>query len=462
MLNERLPIEDNAAAWQYGGESTPPLKDMDRFIAALCSGGDSRMATDPRTGLNKYLCPVRPTSELVCVSSCTASPISPRGFKIAADAFAKIAGATSPGQRSLRLETLNEQIETRLISYFGIGGLARVILCSSGTDAMLTAAMLVAAERPNEAITSIFPCASETGTGVPMAVACRIFDGSRSGTPLLDRECKAVEIPLRAADGSPLCEDDVNRGFAAAAAKASGRVIVWLTHGTKTGLIAPVSPPPGADVIVDACQARLAPETVVRYLRQGWPVVVTGSKFFGGPAFSGAILFPLARSDGSGRDSASPTTHGYSTLGTALRWAAAIDAIETFEASRAGMAKAFSDRVRDIEWALASDPAVMPIGGLVSHGPEWADKPTIFTFAVRDPTKRGRLLSVDQLRPLHENLAGLGVLLGQAVGLGQFGGLRIAIGAQDLVHDPAGGGLARALAVLKEATKQPGRAGRRG
>ena len=31
---------------------------------------------------------------------------------------------------------------------------------------------------------------------------------------------------------------------------------------------------------------------VASYLRDGWPVVVTGSQFFGGPAFSGAVLFP--------------------------------------------------------------------------------------------------------------------------------------------------------------------------
>jgi hypothetical protein len=459
MLSKRLRSENDAAAWRRAGESTPPLEDTAEFIAALCSGADSRMATDPHTGLSKYFCPVQPTADLICVSSCTASPISARGFNTASRAFATIAGAMSPRQRALRLETLNEQIKAQLISYFGVDGLARVILCPSGTDAVLTAAMLVAAERPNDAITAILPCASETGTGVPMAAMCRVFDGPRSGRSLLDRESATVEIPLRATDGSPLCVDDVNRCFAAATANASGRVIVWLTHGTKTGLIAPVSPPPGADVIVDACQARLAPETVVAYLRRGWPVVVTGSKFFCGPAFSGAVLFPLARPDGSGRNSVASTSDAPSALGTALRWSAAIDAIEAFEASVASMAKAVADRVRDIVWALASNPAVVPIGGLTSHGPGWADQPTIFTFAVRDPADRRRLLSVAELRPLYENLAGFGVLLGQAVGLGQFGGLRIAIGARGLLDDPAGDGLAAAFAVLREVTTQPDHSG---
>src|ERR1039458_6586198 len=111
----------------------------------------------------------------------------------------------------------------------------------------------------------------------PMVQAARV----RIST---DGRCAAWTIPGYHTDA-----------FATATAAAPGRVIVYLTHGTKTGLIAPVSPPPGADVIVDACQGRISPETVAAYLRQGWPVVVTGSKFFGGPAFSGAVLFPQTR-----------------------------------------------------------------------------------------------------------------------------------------------------------------------
>ena len=152
--------------------------------------------------------------------------------------------------------------------------------------------MLVAAERPGKAMTAILPAASETGSGVPMAVVCRLFDGPGRGTPLTDCPATSVEIPLRSANGSPRSDDEVNDAFAAATAAAKDSAVVYLTHGTKTGLIAPVAPPYGADVIVDACQARIGSDTVEAYLRRDWPVVVTGSKFFGGPAFSGAVLFP--------------------------------------------------------------------------------------------------------------------------------------------------------------------------
>ena len=46
------------------------------------------------------------------------------------------------------------------------------------------------------------------------------------------------------------------------------------------------------DVVVDACQMRVAPERVRACLEAGWMVLLTGSKFFGGPAFAGALLVP--------------------------------------------------------------------------------------------------------------------------------------------------------------------------
>lgn len=402
------------------------------FLAALFSGGDSRIAVDPTTGLNKYLCPPVPAPELTCVSSCTASPISHRGFERATAAFLHVAQQQSPRQRAHRLTSLRETVKARLLQYFGVGTIAQAILCPSGTDAMLTAAMLLAAERPGEATTAILPSASETGTGVPMAAMCRVFDGPDTGRPLSDRVGTTVEIPLRTADGVPRSEDAVNDAFAAATATAAGHVIVYLTHGTKTGLVAPVSPPRGVDVIVDACQGRITPKTVAAYIRQGWPVVVTGSKFFGGPAFSGVVLLPLVRSPRIAPDVLPSVSDDAAGLGTVLRWTAALATIDAFEPRAADMAGVLSRRVASAERALESNPALVPIGGLRPNGSGWADQPSIFTFAVRDPMDHARLLSAAELRPLYERLACMGVLLGQPVSVGSFGGLRVAIGAQDL------------------------------
>jgi hypothetical protein len=421
------------------------------FIAALYSGGDRRMAVDPHTGLNKYLCPELPAPNLTCVSSCTASPISHRGLDQATAAFLNISDARSSEQRARRCTALSESIKARLLGYFGAGSLAHAILCPSGTDAMLTAAMLIAAERPGEAMTAILPSARETGTGVPLAAVCRLFDGSDIGRRLSNCDWTSVEIPLRLADGSSRSEDAVNDSFAAAAVVATGNVVVYLTHGTKTGLIAPMSPPPGADVIVDACQGRIAPETVATYLSRGWPVVVTGSKFFGGPVFSGAVLLPQARSATVAQSMLPSASGDAADQGTLLRWTAALPTIEAFERRAPEMASVLSRFIATVERALTCNPALVPIDGLRRNGSGWADQPTIFTFAVRDPMDCARLLSVTELRPLYERLARLGVLFGQPVDLGPFGGLRVAIGAQTLLEGSGDGDLARVFAILERA-----------
>jgi hypothetical protein len=445
MLSVTLRSETGSESWRPTHEPVP-----NGFLAALYSGGDSRIAADPLTGLNKYLCPEVPAPELTCVSSCTASPISHEGFAQATAAFLDVTNAQTPKQREHRLTVLSESIQARLLQYFGVDASTHVILCPSGTDAMLTTAMLLAAARPGEAMTAILPAASETGTGVPMATRCRVFDGPDTGRPLSDCEVTAVEIPVRTADGSPCSDETVNELFAAATAAATGNVIVYLTHGTKTGLIAPVSPPPGADVIVDACQGRISPETVDAYLKQGWPVVVTGSKFFGGPAFSGAVLFPQTCLPAGARRLLPSVSGAPVSLGTVLRWTAAFATIDTWDLRVAEMAGFLSRCASTVEQVSESNPALVPIAGLRTSGPGWADQPGIFTFAVRDPKDRSRLLAAAELRPLYERCARHGVLLGQPVGLGLFGGLRVAIGAQNLLDGSGDGELARVFATLEQ------------
>jgi hypothetical protein len=444
----------------YAARSAEVRRCDDAFVAALLSGGDSRLAVDRWTGVNKYLCQPRPARDLICASSCTASPISERGFRQAADLHASLVATRSPSERVDALARCARDIEARLLAYFGVGGLAEAILCPSGTDALQTAALLVGQERPDDKMTAILPQASETGTGVPLATTLRPFDlPAASDMPLADCAAGSITVTLRSEDGVPRTADAVVDAFASAAAGVKGRPVVYLTHSTKTGLIAPVEPPRGADVIIDACQGRIEPATVARYLRNHWPVVVTGSKFFGGPAFAGAVLFPSARLV-AGRIAPDPvrrrmdqTRSCVGNIGMLLRWRAALEAMEAF----APLAGSLSERMRQhqaaIEQGLGRIAALMPIEGLSNGGSGWSGIPTIFTFAVRDKANRQRLLTAAELRPLYTRLANNGVLLGQPVGLGRFGGLRIAVGARDLLDGEAAyARWAQVFAALEAAT----------
>src|SRR6185437_9148385 len=108
-----LRSETNAGLWASEQELPPPSDSSAGFIPALSSGGDSRIAADPRTGLNKYLCPMVPAPDLVCASSCTASPVSVQGFDRAVEAYSDVVLALSPRQRANRLAALTDRIEAR-------------------------------------------------------------------------------------------------------------------------------------------------------------------------------------------------------------------------------------------------------------------------------------------------------------------------------------------------------------
>jgi hypothetical protein len=71
---------------------------------------------------------------------------------------------------------------------------------------------------------------------------------------------------------------------------------------SKTGLSAPsvdcveslgAAAPRGVDVVVDACQMRVPMPKIADWVRRGWMVQISGSKFFTGPPFSGALIVPL-------------------------------------------------------------------------------------------------------------------------------------------------------------------------
>lgn len=299
--------------------------------------------------------------------------------------------------------------------------------------------------------------AAETGTGVPLAAAGRHFSdfaagglaAVQPGTALqgLSHGVRTMHIPLRNADGTGRAGAVVDEDFRRARAGARERAIVHLIETTKTGLRAPGYLPEGADVIVDACQARVSRSRLQDYLRRGWPVLITGSKFYGGPAFSGAVLFPAARlaaldlravpfglatychDIASGQPAAN--------LGTVLRWRAALAEMQLFHAlapaQAAGRIAALADRIS--AW-IGSAPGIAPVAGEPAADPPEDWPPSIQLFRVLDPDDRRRRLGVGELQDMHRDLARDGVLVGQPVSLGQDGGvLRIAVGARSL-RDP--------------------------
>jgi hypothetical protein len=403
---------------------------LTRLVALLTGGGDARLALDPVTARNKYHCPLLPAPGLICFSSCTASPLSEPGLAAAAAMLRRLdAGATVQEEACA--------VAAELVVRLRLGQNTTVLLAPSGTDAFLLAMGLLVAERPGVPLTSIMVAASETGSGVPLAAAGRHFSeltaggrrvragGSIAGFPA---GMQTRAIPLREADGAMRPAAEIDAAFAAAVAEAPGRAVVHLIDGSKTGLVAPTDVPSGTEVVVDACQARLPLDRLRDYLDRGWPVLISGSKFFGGPAFSGAVLFPADRLAGIDRTRLPAGLAAYGVdrhaaqpavnAGALLRWAAALEDIRPFPAMQAVMdalCQFVANRVAERRKLL-----LLP----AAQG--------IVPFAILGR----RLLGMAELRRRHRALADAGFLLGQPVEIGAtFGALRIAIGARTL-HDP--------------------------
>ncbi len=498
LARDLPPIAQLAACWRLLAEATqsteaPPdlaaLQLVSRLWhlavpteALLVAGGDDRLTLDAETGLNRYLCAPYPMAGVIGFSSCTASAISPKAFAAAEDVRQDLLVAACEADEEAVLARASDQIVAELLVHLGVEDIAEAVLAASGTDATLLLTGLLAAERPRETITTVLMSPSETGSGVPEAVQGRHFAPCTASGQAVEKGetvegfppgLSLVTVALRDADGLPREVDAVAEAAerAIAAAAQRGHVVLHAIDGSKTGLAAPgllaldlLADRFGArlDIVVDACQLRIEPALVRRYLERGWPVLVTGSKFFGAPGFCGAVLFPrqrLRKIAGGGR---LPDGLGaYASLsggsvsrrcpGLLLRWAAALAHMREFGTLAAGDVRAAIDRTgAQIRAAMMRDarlrlvPAPRPEGLGTELG--WSDRPSVLTFSVEQD---GAALRADALRPLYralardvsaeisggdEGLARQVCLIGQPVQLADgMGGLRVAVSAAQIV-----------------------------
>jgi hypothetical protein len=283
--------------------------DIHRLELMLTSGGDERIAADPVTGRNRYGTPRGVAPGEVWLASSTASALSPRGHAAARKSLA----ALLDGPAGSSLPAWFESLRARLLALFGCAG-CEAVLSASGTEAefivLLLARSLLA--RP---LSSIVLAPEETGSGVVLAAGGRHFLGSSPfatdrvtrGAMLAGWEDGDVEVePLAIRDpqGLPLSADRIDRDVAAQveASIAAGRdVLVHLLDCSKTGRSGLRRATAAALleryagrllVVVDACQLRCPAEQIRADLGAGFMVMITGSKFAGGPPFAGALLLP--------------------------------------------------------------------------------------------------------------------------------------------------------------------------
>jgi hypothetical protein len=359
-----------AAATVRRERGAAPAPDaLDRRLALMIAGGgDDRIWLDPVTRRNRYGVPAAPAPEELWFSSSTASPVSSRGW---AGARTELARLTEAG--GCCVGAWFDELRARLLALYGSPGV-EAVLAASGTETELVALSLALALADGPLV-NIVVAPAETGSGVPDAASGLHFLGRASlgaevakGARLAGWETAHLRletIEIRRDDGSLRPKADVDQEAALRVERAVTSGAFALLHvldASKTGrpgvtraaaaqILARY--PGRVLVVVDACQLRCPPAQIRDDLENGLAVMVTGSKFAGGPAFCGALMLPAplverlagARLCGAAlapysaaldwparrrRDVARGLVHPVN-LGLGLRWAAALAEIEAYE-----------------------------------------------------------------------------------------------------------------------------------
>ncbi|MGH8338288.1 MAG: hypothetical protein ACRETL_16025, partial [Gammaproteobacteria bacterium] len=186
-----------------------------------------------------------------------------------------------------------------------------VFFAASGTD-LEYVGLLASAGRAPGGIANLLLGSDEVGSGCIHSAAGNYFADE---TPLGHR-CKPGDpiegmppvvlgdFPVRDAHGTAFGSGEIAAEMKVRiqSALAGGLYpLIHVVHGSKTGLILPHLDDIDAlraqfgdrlSFVVDACQARITSAAIDDYLSRGMIVFLTGSKFMGGPPFSGFALLP--------------------------------------------------------------------------------------------------------------------------------------------------------------------------
>jgi hypothetical protein len=377
-MAQRRAVQTRQIPKSYSGASKLDL--------LLASGGDERIAVNPFTQRNRYGTTPFPAPEEIWFSSSTATTISERGYEAAERAFDTYLG----GAPIADLADWFDALRRRMVAAFGAK--AQAFLCASGTEAEILALTVAKTFLPGS-LRNIVVASRETGNGVLEAATGSHFDEratfkqnvtkGRRLTGWEDARIATVNIEVRDEFGRPKSQNDLDEEVAhcveCALAEGDG-VLLHVMDASKTGEGGPtravaqdlVKRRPGrVIVVVDACQLRCSFEEIRADLECGFLVMITGSKFAGGPPFCGALLVPEQLAEELRFMKAPPGLAAYSAhfdwpesfrsalsgdeLATAnpglgLRWEAALSEIEAFAlaptALKQDIVSMFGDAVR--------------------------------------------------------------------------------------------------------------------
>jgi hypothetical protein len=401
----------------------------------LASGGDQRLTLDKHDRRNSYGCTAFPRPFVLDFGSSTASTISQKAFGQAREAQARLwLDATRNGVPAA-FDRHCEHAREALRALLGMAG-TEIVFSPSGTDAQLKALFLAQAILGSP-LTTIIAGSDQTGSGTAFTACGRHFSTRTSqgvevdkGEPIsgLCQQVRSVNIPFHEQSGRLRSELEMDDIICAAVAEAAGRgekILLQVMDSSKLGWRAPSAAcmhhiaatwPDQVCIVVDACQMRIGRPQLQDYLARGYFVLITGSKFFTGPAFSGALLVPSSKAAKVRDATVPPGLLGYSSCydwprtwqglrkafsatcnnGQWLRWEAAMAEMTAYfavpAAFRNAFLEAFAAQVTGLIGASHQLELVSSFNTASELGEEMRH-PTIFSFL---PRRDGKPLPLEQ------------------------------------------------------------------
>jgi hypothetical protein len=461
VLDNLLPLQNHAYPSDYSKHTESDIeKAIDKLLPItrllapaekiLTTGGDNRLLTSRQTSLNTYGCSPRPREWAITFSSSTGSSISEFAYLITEKTRQTLISKTlSDSQKhdySTEYRPIREEI-SRLLKLEKVPG-TRIILTPSGTDAEFYALYLAMGKNPLPT-TNILISSTEIGSGTAYAAKGQHFDtltstGNtvRKGEPLNDFPSHLVDISfleLHHDNGKLKSMDELDTSLEEMVQQpllTGKQILIHLLDCSKTGLEGPgfekiqqlqKKNPRQIHVVVDAAQMRIGNSALHRYLDTGFMVLISGSKFFTGPPFSGALLIPQAigkqvhdykpipngLADYSSLHELDPLFHHLAeqrlsskvNYGLILRWHAAIWEMKAFNTVHAQdryltLSQFSSCVTKMIEDNPDLERVMIPPHFRAKQELEqcWDQLPSIFTFVAykRNPDKRSCPLDNDQ------------------------------------------------------------------
>ncbi len=359
----------------HGSDELAP---EDRALAEILSSGTDERSAIGADGLSKYGCAPYPRP-VVAFASCTASTVTPRGWSAARSAWQQFQEAAKQSGSLAAADAMGTRIQQTLLALMELADVPglNVVLTPSGSDAETIASFFAAL--PDETpIVNVVVGAREVGSGTVLAAGARYFServpAGRSRVPgetvdaALAGRITVHEVKVRSDTAAERSPDDLDaeiRDLVESSLQIHARVVVHIVAHSKTGVHAPrldtmneLIARHGERIvpIIDAAQGRFSRRGLRDYVSRGFMVILTGSKFYGGPPFSGCLLlpgrflprdpksirFPAGFSDyltpaqlpagwTAARQSIEPTAN----VGLLMRWSAAIEEMRAYYATSA-------------------------------------------------------------------------------------------------------------------------------